>query len=241
MLALQVMYYLTVPWLITSPFCASRHISPLSSEQHGRNKLAANLECGQEAQSMSICLCDLRICKKTSSPPCKFCDKIREFWTVHAVTWLLSLLSTSGTVEIVYSLSVLAHNDHTYWCDQCQEDKRNASAFTSVGFLVDYWLVCHGTMPPRVTFAWLHFLLARHIPWNYAELWTMLCSSKRDSTNSEGRRLLWWESSTPHLCLLDTFGKDYHQLTSPTLSSWRSDITPLCKGNDESVRSYCNF
>lgn len=37
------------------------------------------------------------------------------------------------------------------------------SAFTSMDFLVDYWLVWHGTMPPRVASAWLHFLLARHI------------------------------------------------------------------------------
>lgn len=109
------------------------------------------------------------------------------------------------------------------------------SAFTSMDFLVDYWLACHGTMPPRVASAWLHFLLARHIPWNYAEPWTMLCSSKRESTSSEGRRLLWCEISTPHLCLLDMFGKDYHRLTSPTLSSWGSDVTPLCKGKDESV------
>lgn len=114
------------------------------------------------------------------------------------------------------------------------------SVFTSMDFLVDYWLVCHGTMPPRVASAWLHFLLARHIPWNYAKPWTMLCSSKRESTSSEGRRLLWCENSTPHLFLLDTFGKDYHQLTSPMLSSWRSDVTPFCKGKDESVCSYCN-
>lgn len=45
-------------------------------------------------------------------------------------------------------------------------------AFTSVDFLVDYWPVCHRTLPPRVAAAWLHFLLARHISWNYAKPWT---------------------------------------------------------------------
>lgn len=177
---------------------------------------------------------------------CKFQDKIREFWTVHAVIWLLSLMKKNqlwASVDqfILFTPSVYMPTMTTH-IDVSKANKLMClqSAFTSMDILVDYWLACHGTMLPRVASAWLHFLLSRHIPWNYAEPWTMLCSSKRESTRSEGRRLLWCETSTSHLCLLDTFGKDYHQLTYPTLSSWRSDVTPLCKGKDESDCSYCN-
>jgi len=38
----------------------------------GERELLQIPECGQEPQSMSICISDIRICKEYSSPPCKY-------------------------------------------------------------------------------------------------------------------------------------------------------------------------
>lgn len=116
--------------------------------------------------------CGLRICKKSSSPPCKFQDKIREFWTVHTVIWLLPLLKKNQLWALVAQFKLFTPSvclpTMTTHIDVSKAKKLKVvhlqSAFTSMDFLVDFWLACHGTMPPRVASAWLHFLLARHIP-----------------------------------------------------------------------------